>query len=560
MGPGRWLGLHFNTFVDGGNMKRLIALVLALFAATPAWGQWYEATTPHLIVYGAADEATVRAAAVRLEKYDFLLRALSGVRQRRNQPKLRVYLMRNMAGVQATLGGGSYGVAGYYNATARGAFNVNTLRVPSYRNTLVRTAQGRSEMELAREVLQHEYAHHFMRQNFPANYPAWYSEGFAEFYGTAEIGENDVIEVGHAPEGRMMALQQSEWMPIDRLLSARGYGDVGQSIGALYAQGWLLVHYASANTEVGQQLRRYLELAASGQSYRSAMETVWGPEARELNTALRRYATSGRLNALRLPFRTIDIGQVTMRRLRPAEEELIFHDIRINAGILQSEIATFAAFVRRIAQEHPNDVYAQRILAETERLAGNHEASAAAATRVLQLDPRNAKGMLLQAQARFQALRAASNTDEAAWDAGREMLLAANRLDTMDAEIPLAYYQSYRTQNLQPPLAAQNVLIQALNLVPQATEMRMLAAIDFEQRELIDDAIETLRPLASSAHDSDDDPAAQERDRRLRERYRTAGQEVRETPRQMLLRLERGRAARTGAAPAPAAPVPPPSQ
>lgn len=535
-------------------MIRLLLLVFAALLATPAEAQWRQATTRHFIIHGAADESTIREAAVRLEKYHFLLRALTGAREAASPVKLKVYLMRNPAGVQGTMpGGGGGGVLGYYYATARGAFNVNTLRGPSLGRAGIRAGSDNSANEIGQQVLLHEYAHHFMYQYFPNNYPTWYSEGFAEFVSTAMIGDNDVIEVGHPPPLRTITLSQNTWLPLERMLTARSYGDVGADIGMLYAEGWLLVHYLFTQPGGKDQLRRYLELIGSGQTYQQATEAVWGAGARELNSALRSYSRS-RLNALRLPFRAIDVGPIEMRDLRPAEEALILSDIRLSAGVLQSEAQEFAVYVRRQAVRFPNDPYALRLLAEAEDAAGNYAASGQAAERLLALVPGDPKGLMLRASAQMEALRAAGNDSEEAWQEAREHLLEANRRDPNDAQVLLAYYQSFSSERQVPPAHAQNSLVRAMNLVPQDGYLRYLVAADFEARDMIEEAITIIRPVASSAHAGDDNPAERARRQRMRERYRLVGNTQNESAREMLTRLERKLAERQGGA-APAAPA-----
>jgi hypothetical protein len=78
-------------------------------------------------------------------------------------------------------------------------------------------------------------------------------------------------------------------------------------------------------------------------------------------------------------------------------------------------------------------------------------------------------------------------------------------------------------------------------------------AADFEARDMVEDAITTIRPSASSAHKSDEDPVARARRQMLRQRYRFVGATQNESAREMLIRLERKLAERRGSAPAPAA-------
>lgn len=166
-------------------MFKIIAAAVMLLTSTAAAAEWREATTKHFIVYSEASEKSVREAAVKLEKFDYVLRALSGVKPVVRPVKLKVYLMDSVAGVARAMPFGGSSVGGYYSTSPQGPFAVGVAGIVSGSPT---TGQ---------QVLFHEYAHHFMFQNFPATYPSWYSEGFAEYYGNTRILANDVVEIGH---------------------------------------------------------------------------------------------------------------------------------------------------------------------------------------------------------------------------------------------------------------------------------------------------------------------------------------------------------------------------
>jgi hypothetical protein len=68
-------------------VRFLIALAALLAAWTPAWAEWREATTRHFIVYSEGSEAKLRKAAENLEKYDFMLRAVTSTAANAEQLK-----------------------------------------------------------------------------------------------------------------------------------------------------------------------------------------------------------------------------------------------------------------------------------------------------------------------------------------------------------------------------------------------------------------------------------------------------------------------------------------
>lgn len=286
-------------------------LICALLVPSAAQAAWREATSRRFIIYSEGPEQELRQAAADLEKYDHLLRLTLGVAN--DDPvKLKVYLMRDIAAVQETMGASAgSGVAGYYVAKPRGPIAV-----------AVRLASGDQWGPPSRVILFHEYAHHMMLQYFAAALPSWYMEGFAEYYGTTKILPNDVIEVGHSASHRRVEAADG-WIPLKKLLTARSYEDIDGEVGLLYAQGWLLVHYLNDNPKRSGQLGKYLAAINRGADYKAATDAAFGLDAEELDKELRRYSYRNRLHALRITFPGIDVGPIEVRQLRAAEAAML---------------------------------------------------------------------------------------------------------------------------------------------------------------------------------------------------------------------------------------------
>ena len=445
-------------------MRRLLPLFVGLFVTTAAQAEWKEAQSRHFRVYSQGSEADLRESITQLEKYEFMLRTVSGSSAKASPVRLKVYLMPTMRDVQSTMGiGGSDGVAGYYTASSRGPIAVSTRKGYKGGSQTVTRDGARNGGELGPQaVLLHEYAHHFMFQHFPAAYPSWYSEGFAEYYGTTRFLPGNVIEVGNPAEHRYRSFAQNEWLPLDRLLTAKSYSDVGGDIGRLYAEGWLLVHYLHNSPARKGQLKTYLSQLNQGTDLRRATDLAFGVGARELDAELRRYARQGRINALSLPFKPIDVGTIAVRTLSPAEDALIESDISLGRGVYVSEAKRFAASVRSAARQFPNDAYALGLLAEAERAAGNEAEASAAVDAWLVADPASARAKTIRAQLALDRLQASKSTDSRAWESVRAPILAAHKAQPNDAYILEAYYDSFAAQRLAPPLLAQNALYLSL--------------------------------------------------------------------------------------------------
>jgi tetratricopeptide (TPR) repeat protein len=522
-------------------MIRKLLFLFGLFFATAAQAEWHEATSTNFIVYAEGSQAEARAYAEKLEKFNFVLRRYHNVRAPAQVPRFRVFLVENVDAVQRMIGAPQSGVGGYYISNARGLMFVGARRAGASREF---------DPEI---ILFHEYVHHFMFQYFPATYPVWYSEGYAEFWGSIRFLANDVVEVGHPQEGRFGSFFDGRWVPLSRLLTAQSYADIPDT-DLIYAQGWMLCRYTFENPERHRQLQAYLRDINGGMSYRDAMNRNFGENATAFNSELFAYAGRVRFNVVRLPFRTIDVGQIAVRTLPPVEQALIEQEVKLSQGVSIQEIANRAATIRRLAARFPNEPFALALLAEVEHLAGNVAAATAAVDRLLAVDPNNVRGLMRRGRLQAEALRAAGSTDRAAWTAARRPLLRAIELAENDPLVHEAYYDSFVLQGGLPPDEAQNALYTAHELAPSDSELSYKLALDFERRDMVREAIAIIRPDAyrTRVRRGESESARRERER-LEDRNRDAGTVRHETALEMLARLQ-ARLAGTPAAPAAATP------
>lgn len=510
-------------------LRRFLTIVALLLLPAAVHAEWREARSANFLVYSEGSETQLREFTAKLEKFHFVLRAMHNVTRDPPPVRLKVFLMQNIDGVQRTLPYPAGGVAGYYNSAIRGPALVGT-----------RNAGGRYSYNLDPEtILLHEYAHHFMHSYFPATYPTWYVEGFAEFWGATRILENDVVEVGRPANSRFLSFEGNRWVSLDRILGARSYADVGANVDLIYAEGWLLLRYLFENRERSGQLQAYLNAINGGRSYDEAMNEAFGDGARALNSELIDYSGHRQFPVLRVPFRPIAVGDISIRPLRPAEAELIRAEIRLSQGIAARQARDFAAEVRAIASRHMDDPYALGILAEAERIGGDRAAAIAANDRLLSIEPENPRALMRRGLLAAETLAGAASTDETAWRAAREPIVRAGRSSPDDPLILEAFYDAYRLQGRLPPVAAQNALFRALELAPGDDDLRYKVAADFEQRHMIREAVYVIRPTALALADHGDESQREQRRREEREEeWREAGQAPRETAREMLARLE----------------------
>lgn len=469
--------------------------VIAL--ASPAHATWRVAETEHFIYYSEAPPADVVAAATRMETFDKLVRAFTGNARPPSPVKVTMFEVADMDEVNRTFPYPSSSVGGYYNSTSSGPFLVTFRDRVEVNERSIRKTTRRS-FDWGSEVRQHEYLHHYMYQYFNANYPTWYSEGFAEYYGSMVFPEPNVVEIGHAPYYRMDTINSGGWLPLAKLLTAKSYSDI-DDVGQLYAQGWLLTHYGAQNKPRGMQLQQYLKAVATGTAYDKAAKDAFG-DLGVLDRELRDHKKD--IQATRLSLKPMDFGVVPVRELSEMESQLMRYRIRLYSGMEVAALGRIATAIADIRKAAPDNVMGLEIQAQVDNLGRRHSAALTHAEHLLRVDPGNAVGLTEKGRAMAGLLDKSAPMDR--WEAARAPLRQAIGLSKIAIAPRVALFKSFAAQGIQPSLEAQNRLVEAFQLLPQNDEIRYLLARDFEERGLIDDAIAIIGPSAFGSFDGDE--------------------------------------------------------
>ncbi|AQR73258.1 hypothetical protein [Sphingomonas sp. LM7] len=520
-------------------MKALLRAGLAaaaLLSPSLASASWNVATSKHFVVYAEGSESAAREAAVRLEKFQVALRYLSGATAPSSSVKVTVFLVSDLAALEATRPFGGGGIAGYYNTTLRGPFTIMS------RNKIKGSRGSRGEVFVAdmdpQQILFHELTHHFMYQYFPAAYPTWYSEGFAEYLGALEIGSGDTVIVGNRVESRYSSFGRNDWLPVRQLVAARNYRDVKGSTHLLYAEGWLLVHYLNHAGVRQGQLKAYLDKVNQGMAFGQAGQQAFG-DLDKLDGELRSYSGKFKLNAVALPFKKLDVGSITARKANRAEEDMLVLEMKLFAGIPERETDAFADRVTGAAARHSTNPYALRLATEALRLAGRTDRAIEFADRWVAAAPTDGLAVAARAELTVDQLERAKAKGAAEWTAVRKLYAEAAKLSPDEPSILYRFYTSYLREGRTPPESAQNALYRAFELMPQEDELRGQLAADFEMRDMLDEAIATIRPAAFVSIDPVDLSDGEKKERETDKlRYKLAGTTDGETARERLNRLE----------------------
>lgn len=470
-----------------------LILLFGLLAANPANAAWRQASSPHFIVYGDMPEADIRAYAERLERYDSVMRLITGQPEKLGSSfsRVTVYVLPTITDVQRMRGDRSNSVAGYYIQTYESAVAFMPARM----------YDGPVSSQM---IMFHEYAHHMLLSDSLEFYPRWLSEGMAEFFMTTRLNSDGGATIGMPNEGRGYALTQFSAMRARELLASDSNKLSRLDVGQLYASGWLLSHYLLMSADRAGQLTRYVKLLNQGLPWEQAAQQAFG-NVDKLSTDLEKYRHTRQLKIINIPARELKSVAIEVRELRPGEAAIMPLRMRSANGVDEKTAPTLLPDARRIAAQYPDDAFVQRSLAEMEYDAKNNVEAEQAADRALAIDPGMIMAMVYKGRA--IARRAAADKSPAEWADARKWILKANHADP-DFALPLVlYFDSFARAGQVPSDGAINGLMRSIQLVPQASEVRTRVGRELVREGDLALARKVLAPLLFDPHAPADGPS-----------------------------------------------------
>lgn len=464
-------------------LRRIAALLLGLwlaFAASPAAAEWKRAESERFVVYSEGDERALKLFVDKLETYDRFLRARMRLPvDEAPYRKLPIYLVtrqRDMAEIWPDV---PETVAGFYTSSEEDIFAV--------------AVRDRDD-----DTLLHEYAHHFMLNNFNFPYPGWFVEGFAEYYMTFEV-ERSALLVGRPNANRVEWLQNAGWTPLEELLTKRPF-QVTRNRETYYPLAWLMTHWFMSDPARKSQLDAYLRAVGTGGDPARAMETATGMPLETLRRTLVEYS---RRPLLFQGYReTYTLPPVTITRMGRAADDLLLFNQRLKRNQTEEQRKGVLTEARRRAALHPDDPLALLVLGHAElHFEGDRAAGDRALDRLLEQKPDHVEALQLKASA---LVRDARNLEGAAATAkiveARRYLSRAYQADEADFTTLIMLAESREGQPGYPNDNDLATWEQAFTLAPQLSGVRVNYASVLAARDRKADAIRLLEPLASDPH------------------------------------------------------------
>jgi hypothetical protein len=469
---------------------RLIVCAALTFALTaPARAAWLEATSDNFIVYSDGNPAALVNFTGQVEKFDLVLRIMTGLDKPPAPVKVRIYLVDGSSEVRE-LDPTHRPLAGFYSSRIDGGIAV------------VDREPARGEFSLSgQSILYHEYCHHYMAQYFPNAYPVWYQEGFAEYFGATVFDKDGTVEIGRVQMPRLPALAQGVWLSAQQLMNDTVEQLPTYQWDQFYAQGWLLTHYLFHNPTRHEQFRHYLLLRTQGVAHTEALQKAFGLDDKQLETELRAYFAKGKLAYSRLTNSRAKAPPVAIRELPHAEGELLLLALRAKLGMQEAEKPAILEHIRAKAAHFPGDEYAQVVLAEAEvHLGGDRARAQELLKATLAANPNNRRAMLDLAWWELSTKDLDSAARLESDQRARTLAVKANRLATTDPEALYLFYATFAHEAAGPSRNAIDALTEAYFNLPQYSPTAQVLANQELRDGKTDMAISILEPIAYSPH------------------------------------------------------------
>ncbi len=484
-------------------MKFLTTLVVILTPAT-ADAAWFQANTPHFRIYSEGKAETLRTFAIKVERFDKLLRQRFGVGEEAIPQPLTIFMLPSSEAV-ARISGRGKNVAGFYEPHSSGSLAV------------VNRETASDKYDLSGEtVLFHEYAHHFMLRNFPVAYPAWYIEGFAEFISTTNFTKEGNAQIGQPPYYRAYGLLDQAIIPAAKLFTSAVSDFPQDRIDSFYGRSWLMLHYLTYAPQRAGQLEQYLRAINEGKSSIDAAKSAFG-NLDSLDNEIKTYLKKAKISYSMQVTPTPQSDKVETIALSAALGALMPHRLALMRAPESEQVKPIITALHSVIIKYPTEADGFRMLAEAQLIADNFDAADVAADSALKLNPGMARAMMVKANVAIHRYESAPIASPGLAKAMHGWIVKANRADTNDPLPLIANYQSYELQGLKPSKTAMDGLASAYRMVAEDPNVRAQYASALARVGEYDAAIRLMETLAFDPHGGSGASSAREMVDRLKQ-------------------------------------------
>lgn len=275
---------------------------------------WREYRSETINVYSNLTRPAVLKLIEDVERAGPYLAKITGFKESKAPLPVTMYLFRSQAEFRNVIGARQ--ILGVYRSTLGGGRSATTGSTPIDKRKLG-----------GRQVVLHEFAHHYLAQLSPLNYPVWYIEGFADIVSTIVYSKKKV-RIGAPLIPRITPLNdRKSWAPLPEILYARNpdIGKRGEWRGRdrFYAQSWLLAHMVQISPKFQAGRDDFLNKISSGVNPLEAIESSFNMTRKQFESNFSNHWKGGQLPFVEFKTQPFSEPTINIRSLNKNESEAI---------------------------------------------------------------------------------------------------------------------------------------------------------------------------------------------------------------------------------------------
>lgn len=495
----------------------LIFLSFAILGSTPAApDDWREYRSDTITTFSNLPKSEVIELIKDVERVGPYLAAITGKQAYKSPLPVTMYLYRNQAEFRDVIG--TRQILGVYRSTLGGG-----------RASTIGANQIDPRKLGGRQIVLHEFAHHYLAQLSPLNYPIWYEEGFADLMSTIVYSSNKV-RIGAPLAPRIAPLNdRKSWADLHVIMNTKDpdIGKTGDWLGRdrFYGQSWLLAHMVQLHPNLQAGRDAFLEKISSGMNPEEAIESSFSMTPKQFESLYTNYWKGGQLPFVEFPVRAYSEPKISIRTLNKDQSEAIHWRAQLDFAESRERYAELILDIHDALIKRDNPelriIFADTLL-EFER----PDRAAEQIDRVLTGNPDHRAAKFLKerinidiAIRRLEALgeKSIANYDFISIQNNLQSLLAS---DPKNAHILYMMGLTYFIDPDSEDGRSTDYINQALRLLPQNNEVRLMLAKSYvmdknlaaacshllhvksyaRQEKLKDAAIKELGRLASQSY------------------------------------------------------------
>ena len=480
---------------------RLITLIIAcLFSSNAIADEWLKAETKNFIIMSNWGEKETIAYAQNLEKFRFLLVNFYQEKEIREleSPKLNVYLLKKDSDLDKVWPNHPKNIGGFANSSIDGVFAFSLAFGGILQN--YKDAKHLDENE-NQVVLFHEYTHLLMQTTSGFAFPRWYIEGFAEYYSTTRITNENAL-VGYGSNQRLYYLLNSSKIKYEDILRDKNTSkkDDSEFESMFYAQSWILTHYLMSDPVLRSKMPEYFLKIKEGHDEVDAFEEVFSIKVKDLDKILSKYLYNFKATIYKFIEVQKDI-KVDVHKYPKSLNNLILLDASLRVHPSYYEAKELVVKIENEAKIIKDTNFANEYLARSEAIAGDAGKAIEFYKSALVTSPDNPEYYSRIGEAYLKKDYDNNNEHIENLKEARKNLYKAYQLDPNNARTLYYLSQTAPTGMSNPEEAYVNAAVEAYLISPSVTDYAFNAVFMLLSTKKFDDAKDLLKAFSNDPHD-----------------------------------------------------------